>query len=163
MIWQIKMLMILCFAVCTVCAIFFFLCEEYKLAYSIMLSGLLMIFLLYCAIHTLPGFSSDTVIINVEGVSIQSKNSGDSFFPWKEINAITHSRKFNIKILVCPKLQHKIFLSFYSRSGLSGGGWLLYYYRDNHAKVYRCVNNFNSSFANEKYTSKFLWRNFQSS
>lgn len=104
MIWQIKMLMILCFAVCTVCAIFFFLCEEYKLAYSIMLSGLLMIFLLYCAIHTLPGFSSDTVIINVEGVSIQSKNSGDSFFPWKEINAITHSRKFNTNIFI---LQNK--------------------------------------------------------
>ncbi len=104
MLWQIKMLMILCFAVCTVCAIFFFLCEEYKLAYSIMLSGLLMIFLLYCAIHTLPGFSSDTVIINVEGVSIQSKNSGDSFFPWKEINAITHSRKFNTNIFI---LQNK--------------------------------------------------------
>lgn len=104
MIWQIKMLMTLCFAVCTVCAIFFFLCEEYKLAYSIMLSGLLMIFLLYCAIHTLPGFSSDTVIINVEGVSIQSKNSGDSFFPWKEINAITHSRKFNTNIFI---LQNK--------------------------------------------------------
>ena len=104
MIWQIKMLMILCFAVCTVCAVFFFLCEEYKLAYSIMLSGLLMIFLLYCAIHTLPGFSSDTVIINVEGVSIQSKNSGDSFFPWKEINAITHSRKFNTNIFI---LQNK--------------------------------------------------------
>ena len=104
MIWQIKMLMILCFAVCTVCAVFFFLCEEYKLAYSIMLSGLLMIFLLYCAIHTLPGFSSDTVIINVEGVSIQSKNSGESFFPWKGINAITHSRKFNTNIFI---LQNK--------------------------------------------------------
>lgn len=104
MIWQIRILMILCFAVCTVCAIFFFLGEDYKLAYSIMLSGLLMIFLSYCAIHTLPGFSGDTVTINVEGVSIQSKNDGKSFFPWKEINAITQSRKFNTNIFI---LQNK--------------------------------------------------------
>ncbi|MDY4488594.1 MAG: hypothetical protein SPE18_11175 [Candidatus Limivicinus sp.] len=99
-IWQIRMLMILCFALCSIFSITFFWCKEYRLAYSLMLSGLLMILLLYCAMLVLPGVLSDVVKISEKGISMQSVKNGDSIFPWNEIEKITQSRKFGTNIFI---------------------------------------------------------------
>lgn len=99
-IWQIRMLMILCFALCSIFSITFFWCEEYRLAHSLMLSGLLMILLLYCAMLVLPGFLSEMVKISEKGVSLHHAQNGESFFAWGEIQKITQSRKFGTNIFI---------------------------------------------------------------
>lgn len=99
-IWQIRMLMILCFALCSIFSITFFWCKEYRLAYSLMLSGLLMILLLYCAMLVLPGFLSEMVKISEKGVSLHPAQNGESFFAWEEIQKITQSRKFGTNIFI---------------------------------------------------------------
>ena len=65
-----------------------------------MLSGLLMILLLYCAMLVLPGVLSDVVKISEKGISMQSVKNGDSIFPWNEIEKITQSRKFGTNIFI---------------------------------------------------------------